>query len=78
MLDSIDYAIIDAGDGSSTAGKILVLVDDEQTAVEMARHLRRRGCDVVVRRAVRGQELVLQPSGDADALMPVHTLNHSA
>jgi hypothetical protein len=61
MSDSGEYAIVDVTRGSNSAGKILVLLDDEQTATEMAADLRVRGCDVVVRRVALRQGLMLRP-----------------
>jgi hypothetical protein len=43
-----DYAIIDVTERSPSKGKILVLLDNEQVAEEIAADLRRRGRDVVV------------------------------
>jgi hypothetical protein len=45
---SEDYAIIDVTEGSTSNGKILVLLDDEVTAREIASELHRRGCQVIV------------------------------
>jgi hypothetical protein len=43
------YAIVDLTKGSTSEGKILVLLDDEEEALEIANELRRRGCSVAVR-----------------------------
>jgi hypothetical protein len=48
MTDVTDYAIVDITEGRRSIGKVLVLVDDEQTAQEMAVDLTKRGCQVVV------------------------------
>jgi hypothetical protein len=48
MKSSEEYAIVDVTHGRNSEGKILVLIDDRQTANEMATDLRGRGCDVVV------------------------------
>jgi WhiB family transcriptional regulator, redox-sensing transcriptional regulator len=60
------YAIVDVLEGSSTKGKILVLLDDEQTALEMARELRARGRQVVVQRDGRSGTGNASPSFEAD------------
>jgi hypothetical protein len=60
MSDSGEYAIVDVTSGSNSAGKVLVLLDDEQTAAEMAADLRHRGCDVVVRRVVQRPGLLMR------------------
>jgi hypothetical protein len=44
-----EYAIVDVGNGRASEGKILVLLDDELTAQDMATELRRRGCRVTVK-----------------------------
>jgi hypothetical protein len=43
-----NYAIVDITEGRRSIGKVLVLVDDEQTAQEIAVDLSKRGCRVVV------------------------------
>jgi hypothetical protein len=48
MTDVSDYAIVDITEGRRTVGKVLVLLDDEQTAQEIAIDLTKRGCRVVV------------------------------
>ena len=52
MASEGDYAIVDATPDRDSNGKVLVILDDESTAQEMATELRRRGCRVDVR-AVR-------------------------
>jgi hypothetical protein len=43
-----DYAIIDVKQGSSSQGMVLVILNDEFTAGEIAVELRGRGCPVAV------------------------------
>jgi hypothetical protein len=43
-----DYAIVDATEGRDSMGQVLVIVDDEPTATEIATELHRRGCRVEV------------------------------
>jgi hypothetical protein len=66
MSDSGEYALVDVTSGSNSAGKILVLLDNEQTATEMAADLRRRGCNVVVRRVAQRQGLVMRSALDGE------------
>jgi hypothetical protein len=42
------YAIIDATNESQSRGKILLLLDDERTAIEIASELRTCGLDVAI------------------------------
>jgi hypothetical protein len=49
MTCRAEYALVDVGNGRSSEGKILVLVDDERIAADMAAELRRRGCRVVIK-----------------------------
>lgn len=49
MVDFADYAIIDTNVGGRSEGKILVLVDDERTAHEIAGDLRGRGFSVLIK-----------------------------
>jgi hypothetical protein len=42
------YAIVDVTEGRESKGQVLVIVDDEITAREMARELHQRGCCVDV------------------------------
>jgi hypothetical protein len=44
----IDYAIIDVKKGSSSYAQVLMIVEDERTANEIAIELRRNGCRVTV------------------------------
>ena len=75
MSDSAEYALVDVTRGSSSAGKILVLLDNQQTAVEMAADLRGRGCDVVVRRVMPRPRLVMRPALDGEPPAPVAVPN---
>jgi hypothetical protein len=52
MTDLGEYAIVDVRKSSPSKGKILVVVDDEPTAQEMAIELNRRRCQVTVRPVV--------------------------
>jgi hypothetical protein len=70
MSDSGEYAIVDVTRGSNSAGKILVLLDNEQTATEMAADLRVRGCDVVVRRVATRPGLMLRPALEQESPLP--------
>jgi hypothetical protein len=42
------YAVIDASSESQSRGKVLLLLDDERTALEIASELRTRGVDVAI------------------------------
>jgi hypothetical protein len=42
------YAVIDATEGSQSRGKILLLLDDERAALEIASELRGRGVEVAI------------------------------
>jgi hypothetical protein len=75
MSDSAEYALVDVTRGSSSAGKILVLLDNQQTAVEMAADLWRRGCNVVVRRVAQRPGLVMRPALDGEPPAPVAVPN---
>jgi hypothetical protein len=75
MSDSAEYALVDVTRGRNSAGKILVLLDSEQTATEMAADLRRRGCDVVVRRVAQRPGLVMRPALDGEPAAPVAVPN---
>jgi hypothetical protein len=46
------YAIVDTAEGSQSRGKILMLLDDEWVAIEIASELQTRGLDVAIE--VRG------------------------
>jgi hypothetical protein len=48
LHSSGDYAIIDVTQASISNGKILMLIEDKETADEIAATLRHRGCDVSV------------------------------
>jgi hypothetical protein len=48
MTSVSDYAIVDITEGSTSSGKVLVLLHDEKTAQEMAIDLTKRGCRVAV------------------------------
>ena len=67
MPTSGDYAIIDVTDGSTSLGKILVLLDDEMTAREIASELYRRGCKVIVQPVINRREPVVIPTGEGQA-----------
>jgi hypothetical protein len=75
MSDSAEYALVDVTRGSNSAGKILVLLDSEQTATEMAADLRRRGCEVVVRPVMPRPGLVMRPAVDREPPAPVAVPN---
>jgi hypothetical protein len=75
MSDSGEYAIVDVTRGSNSAGKILVLLDNEQTAAEMAADLQARGCDVVVRRVSTRPGLMLRPILEQEPPSPVAVPN---
>jgi hypothetical protein len=53
-----NYAIVDVREGSASEGKVLVLLDDEPTALEIAIELRRRGCEVVIQGGSPGRAVV--------------------
>ncbi len=55
LPSSGDYAIIDVSEASTSKGKILVLLEDQETAEQIAADLRHRGCHVTV-------QLVAEPS----------------
>jgi hypothetical protein len=57
-----EYAIVDVRASSPSHGKILVVVDDESTAQEMAAELRRRRCQVVVRPVVNKRVFLIEPA----------------
>jgi hypothetical protein len=75
MSDSGEYAIVDVTRGSDSAGKILVLLDNEPTATEMAADLRRRGCHVVVRRVAPRQGVVMRSASDGEPPSPAAVPN---
>jgi hypothetical protein len=75
MSDSSEYALVDVTRGSNSAGKILVLLDSEQIAAEMAADLQRRGCDVVVRRVASRPGLVMRPALDGEPPAPLAVPN---
>ncbi len=64
MVDFADYAIIDTNAGSTSEGKILVLVDDERTAREIAGDLRGRGFSVVIKPVPARQGSLVIPDED--------------
>jgi hypothetical protein len=55
--------VIDIREGSESRGKILVLIDDEVTAKEIAADLRRRRCDVIVQQVSERRGLVSLSAG---------------
>lgn len=57
MPTAEDYAIIDVAKGSTSNGKVLVLIDDETTARDIASELHRRGCQVIVEPATGRHEV---------------------
>jgi hypothetical protein len=75
MFDSAEYALVDVTRGSNSAGEILVLLDSEQTAAEMAADLQRRGCEVVVRRVMPRPALVIRPALDGEPSAPLAVPN---
>jgi hypothetical protein len=70
-----DYAIIDVTEGRTSNGKILVLLDDETTAREMASELRRQGCQVIVEPVSSRSAplIILADEGDARTRLAVPT-----
>jgi hypothetical protein len=63
---SEDYAIIDVTEGSTSNGKILVLLDDEMIAREIALELHRRGRDVLVQPVADRREPVVIRTEEGD------------
>jgi hypothetical protein len=63
MTDLAEYAIVDVTEGSVSEGKILVLLDDETTANEMAAEMSRRGGSVVVKYHPCLPQPVTSPAG---------------
>ena len=63
MAYSGGYAIVDANEGSASKGKILVLLDDEGTADEIAIEMRHRGCNVVIQAAQPRRIRWTEPGG---------------
>jgi hypothetical protein len=57
-----EYAIVDVRASSPSQGKILVVVDDQEIAQEMAAELRRRRCQVAVRPVVNKRIFVIEPA----------------
>jgi hypothetical protein len=70
-----DYAIVDVTEGGASRGKILVLLDDEMIAREIAAELHRRGCHVVVEPVMDRPEplIVLPDEGDVRSPLAVPT-----
>jgi hypothetical protein len=64
MVDFADYAIIDTNAGSMSEGKILVLVDDERTAREIASDLQGRGFPVAIKTVPARRGSVVVPEDD--------------
>ena len=57
-----EYAIVDVRASSPSQGKILVVLDDEAIAQEMAAEMRRQRCQVVVRPVVNKRTLLIEPA----------------
>ena len=57
-----EYTIVDVRASSPSQGKILVVLDDEAIAQEMAAEMRRQRCQVVVRPVVNKRTLLIEPA----------------
>jgi hypothetical protein len=62
MTHQREYAIVDVRAKSPSRGKILVCVDDEVIAQEIALELRRRRCQVAVQPAVNKRIFLIEPA----------------
>ena len=71
MVDFAEYAIIDTSAGSRSEGKILVLVDDERTAHEIASDLRGRGFPVVIKTVPARGSVVIPDEDRWSAPLPL-------
>jgi hypothetical protein len=61
MTHQREYAVVDVRAKSPSRGKILVVVDDEVIAQEIAVELRRRRCQVAVHPAVNKRIFLAEP-----------------
>jgi len=67
------YAIIDTAEQSQSRGKVLLLLDDERVAFEIASELQTRGLDVAIevrRPALNGSQLLDNACGGKGTTIP--------